>query len=80
MNKVGWLRCESVERGMFSDEVAVVVARSNGSTESHFVPAVEVERSRVRVALRDTGGIVWATLPTNAPVTIPVEKSRVEMK
>jgi len=82
MNKSGWLQCESVERGMFSDEVAVVVPRSNGSTESYFVSVEDVERdrSRVRVALRDTGSVLWATLPTNEPVTIPVSKSRVDMK
>jgi hypothetical protein len=82
MSNSGWLQCEGVERGMFSDEVTVVVSRSNGTTESYFVPATDVQREsqRVRVALRDTGNIMWATLPTNEPVTIPVSKSRVEMK
>jgi hypothetical protein len=82
MEKAAWLRCESVERGMFSDELAVVVARSNGSTESYFVPAkdVERERSRVRVALRETATMVWVTLPTTEPVSIPVSKTRVEMQ
>jgi hypothetical protein len=65
---------------MFSDEVAVVVSRSNGATESYFVPVKDVERDRVRVALRDTGSVLWATLPTNEPVSIPVNKSRVDMK
>ena len=82
MNESAWLQCESVERGMFSDELAVVVSRSNGTTESYFVPVKDVERdrSRVRVALRDTGNVLWATLPTNEPVSIPVNKSRVDMK
>ena len=81
MVKSGWLQCESVDRGMFSDELAVVVSRSNGSTESYFVPArdVERERTRVRVAVRDAGNVIWATLPTNEPVTIPVNKSRVQL-
>jgi hypothetical protein len=82
MNKSGWLRCDSVERGMFSDEVAVVVSRSNGAKESYFVPVQDVERDpgRVRVAIHDSGSLLWATLPTNEPVTIPVSKSLVEMK
>jgi hypothetical protein len=67
---------------MFSDELAVVVSRSNGAVESYFVPVQDVEkdRSRVRVEFRDTGSLLWATLPTNEPVTIPVSKSLVEMK
>ncbi|HSO00599.1 MAG TPA: hypothetical protein VLS89_20045 [Candidatus Nanopelagicales bacterium] len=81
MSGYGWLRCESVECGMFSDELTVVVVRSNGMTESYFVPAVEVERERcrVRVVLRDAGSLLWATLPTSAPVTIHVKKSHVVM-
>src|SRR6185436_15798141 len=82
MDRSAWLQCESVERGMFSDELAVVVSRSNGATESHFVPANEVERerNRVRVALYETGSTLWATLPTSEPVSIPVNKSHVELR
>jgi hypothetical protein len=81
MAKSGWLRCDSVEQGMFSGELAVVVSRRNGAQEAYFVPRAEVEteRSRVRVALHDSGSLLWATLPTAEPVTIPVSKSRVEM-
>ena len=59
MIKSGWLQCESVVRGMFSDELAVVVARSNGAEESYFVPAEDVdrERGRVRVGLRALQGV-----------------------
>jgi hypothetical protein len=76
----GWLRCDSVERGMFSDELAVVVSRSNGAKESYFVPATSVETSsgRVRVGLREVDSLFWATLPTSEPTTIPVNKARVE--
>ena len=70
-----WLKCESVERGMFSDERAVVVARRNGQNESFFVPASEVQGERVRVAVRETAQVVWATLPTAEAATIPVNKS-----
>ena len=64
MTKVGWLQCESIERGMFSDELAVVIRRSNGATESYFVPAQDVERARtrVRVAVREAGNLLWATV------------------
>ncbi len=64
---------------MFSDELAVVISRSNGSVESYFVPAEKVEKrhNRVQVAVRDAGSLVWATLPTPEPVTIPVNRSRI---
>ena len=78
MNKSGWLRCDRVERGMFSDERTVVVTRSNGATESYFVLAQDVQKDRLRVELRDTGNVIWATLPTSEPVSIPVSKSSVE--
>lgn len=85
MTKAAWLKCESVDRGMFSDELAVVVSRRNGSSESYFVPAIEVEKEqrRVRVRLdemvgtrlRDAGPLFWVTLPTPEPVTLAVDKS-----
>ncbi len=75
MVRSGWLQCESVGPGMFSDERSVVVSRRNGATEAHFVPAKEVERDRVRVAVRSAGSLMWATLPTPDPVTIAVNKS-----
>jgi hypothetical protein len=72
----GWLRCESVAPGMFSDECAVVVSRRNGMTEAHFVPAAEVERDRVRVSITATGALLWATLPTPEPVTIAIDETQ----
>lgn len=79
MGKQGWLQCESVERGMFRDELAVVVTRSNGERVSYFVPASDVAREsrRVRVSMREDGALVWATLPTPDHVTIPVARSSV---
>jgi hypothetical protein len=76
----GWLQCDSVRPGMFSDELAVVVSRSNGAKESYFVPAISVERSRnrVEVDLREGESLFWATLPTAEPTTIPVSKTNVE--
>jgi hypothetical protein len=76
----GWLRCESLDRGMFSDELVVTVLLRDGTEESHFVPAehVQRERKRVRVAFHDTGSVMWATLPTPDSSTIPVSKAHVE--
>lgn len=81
MNKQGWLRCESVTRGMFSDELAVVVARSNGTRESFFVPTNDVDSARqcVRVWVHESGSLMWATLPTTDHATIPVTKAGVDL-
>lgn len=81
MSKQGWLQCESVLRGMFSDELAVVVARSNGARESYFVPSKDVDeaRRRVRVGVHEVGSLVWAILPTPDHATIPVARSGVVM-
>ena len=75
----GWLACESVERGMFSDERLVVVQRYSGDAEPYFVPLAEVSESerRVRVQFTLAGQIAWATLPTAQPVTIAVLPSQV---
>lgn len=75
--EVGWLRCESVERGMFSDEKVVVVQRSNGKTEAFFVPSREVHGDTVRIEYAASGALLWATLPTAQPVTIAVLPSKV---
>ena len=80
MTGSGWLQCDGVERGMFSDEVAVVIPRRDGTTESYFVAATDVRDNRLRVSLLDKCGVLWARLPTNEPVTIPVSKSRIQMK
>ena len=79
MVKQGWLRCESVVRGMFSDELAVVVSRVNGTKESYFVPSEDVDQAqgRVRVGVRDDGSLLWVTLPTPDRTIIPVAKSGV---
>jgi hypothetical protein len=81
MVQQGWLRCESVVRGMFSDELAVVVVRSNGTQESYFVPADQVDQQQnlVRVGLRESNSFFWATLPTPDRATIPVSKLGVRM-
>lgn len=81
LGKQGWLQCEKVVRGMFSDELAVVVKRSNGEQVSYFVPMQDVdkEQGRVRVSVREVDSFLWATLPTPYHDTIAVEKSSVVM-
>ena len=77
----GWLQCALLP-GMFSHELTVVVARSNGAEESHFVPLQDIdqEHSRVRVGLKIAADAqVWATLPTPDHVVIPVPRENVVM-
>ncbi|MBI3820632.1 MAG: hypothetical protein HY286_18240 [Planctomycetes bacterium] len=72
-----WLSCEQIVRGNFKDEVVIIVKLRDGSIVSYFVPAEDVERNekKVRVSVRDSGEITWATLPTSEPVTIPIERT-----
>ena len=81
MVKQGWLRCVDVVRGMFSDELAVVVRKYNGDEVSFFVPLIDVDEARehVRVAVREADTVLWATLPTPYHDTIPVAKSCVTL-
>jgi hypothetical protein len=66
---------------MFRDELAVVIANSNGVQESYFVPAKDVDQqlNRVRVRVHETESLTWATLPTPDGATISVAKSGVTM-
>ncbi len=77
MTQNAWLKCESIAPGMFSDEVAIVVQRSNGQSVAHFVPkdAVEENKSRVLVEVVNRSGVNLATLPTAQPSVIPVRAS-----
>jgi hypothetical protein len=80
MTRDAWLHVDSVQHGMFRDELAVVVSRTNGTKESFFVPADAVEQTKrlVRVLVRDADNFVWVTLPTSEPNTIPVSKKLIE--
>lgn len=76
----GWLQCALLP-GMFSDELTVIVARSNGTEESHFVPLqwIDQAHSRVRVGLKVANAQLWATLPTPDHVVIPVPRENIVM-
>lgn len=74
-----WLKC-SVERGMFSDELAVTYPADGVALTSVFVPLTEVRgtpgglgRVRVRVA-RGTNATL-AILPTSYQDSIPVAEA-----
>ena len=75
----GWLSCESVEPGMFSDELLVAVKRANGKLAFEWVPKSKVREGtrQVSVEIGDAGDLVWATLPTPQPMTIAVRPSQV---
>lgn len=81
MSKQGWLQCTSVVRGMFRDELAVVVSGGKGVELSYFVPSKDVDQQhcRVRVDVSQTGTQLWVTLPTPEQTTIPVPRSDVLM-
>jgi hypothetical protein len=74
MTRKAWLKCARVDAGMFSDELSVVVARSDGFEESFLVPKqavkVQARELEVEVVQREQGS--WATLPTEYPAFIPV--------
>ncbi len=82
MTKTVWLKCDVVTNGMFSDEVTVVVSKSNGTQESFFVPAKDVRQKEhlIRVEAKNAGSFYWATLPTSEGTTIPVDSTRIEIK
>jgi len=67
-----FLKC-TVKDGMFSDEVVVSVTRTDGETESFFVPAGAVDRrkGRMRVWVREVkpGRTLIASIPTCEPST-----------
>lgn len=72
-----WLRCQEVTSGMFSDELAVAVQRSDGEALSYFVPreSVEIKRQLVRVDVYTQGAVTWAMLPSAQPEIISVNQS-----
>ncbi len=75
MSRKAWLRCTRVNAGMFSDELSVVITRSDGIVESFLVPkhAVKVQERELEVEIVQRGQRSWATLPTDYPTFIPVK-------
>ena len=80
MQKKAWLDCKSVSPGMFSDELTIVLDRFNGQEESFFVPEKKVIGNRLQVLVENKESISWATLPTEQPFLIPINKSCIHYK
>lgn len=71
-----WLRCEIV-KGMFSDEVTIVVQSHDGEVISAFVPKDRVEEKESRVSVRvfeDKCG-KFAVLPNESQTVISIKES-----
>ncbi|MCA8920793.1 MAG: hypothetical protein KDD82_03225 [Planctomycetes bacterium] len=72
------LKC-TVNKGMFSDEVAVTVTRLDGGKESFFVPRetlVEGDRGLLRVKVRqDTAATMIASIPSGDPSSVLAVRS-----
>lgn len=74
MTRKARLKCARVDAGMFSDELSVVVARSDGIEESFLVPkqAVNEQDQKLEVEVVQREQESWAALPTDYPSFIPV--------
>ncbi len=74
MSKKAWLKCASVSKGMFSDELCVGVMRSDGIEEWFIVPkqAVKEKEKELEVEVTQREQCSWATLPTDYSAFVPV--------
>src|SRR5271156_4517192 len=76
--KQSWLECQ-LDRGMFSDEMAVTYPPDGPVLCSVFVPASDVRgqpgtKGKVRVIIVKRQGKVLAALPTSERTIVPVEE------
>ena len=74
-----WLRC-GILKGMFSDEMVVVIKTPSGEEASFFVPKQQVrgdinESGRVMVRTFKQGTRAWAVIPNDSQSIIPVDES-----
>ena len=69
-----WLKCKII-KGMFSDEVTVLVCTRSGEDISVFVPKnfAEEPRSRVKVVVTEQSGRNFAVLPNDTQTVIDVK-------
>ena len=75
-----WLRCR-IDRGMFSDELTVIVTAANGEPMSVFIPREFVQgnapgEGRVRVRIVREDQFAWAVLPDDNQTQLPIGASR----
>ena len=74
-----WLKC-SLLRGMFSDEMVVVIKTLSGEESSFFVPRQQVRGEvgkigQVMVRTFEQGAHPWAVIPNDSQSMIPVDES-----
>ena len=82
MNEL-WMRCKVV-KGMFSDELTVLVKTLSGDDVSVFVPRDRVQgqvdhEGRVKVRSFESEAKLWAVLPNESQTVIPVEAGQLLM-
>ncbi len=74
-----WLRCE-VRKGMFSDELVVVITSVTGEATAFFVPRERVEGDksdgRVRVRAFSEHSRAWAVVPNETQTVVAVDESQ----
>lgn len=75
-----WLNCE-ITKGMFSDEVTVVIRAHDGEKVAAFVPRDRVdghveERGRVKVRVFENVGRRFAVLPNESQTVVDVDDSQ----
>ena len=74
-----WLKCRIV-KGMFSDELTVVIRSQDGEAISAFVPKDRVEgkveaAGRVKVRVFESTGQKFAVLPNENQTVISIDES-----
>jgi hypothetical protein len=77
-----WLLCKIV-KGMFSDELAVLVRTTSGEEVSVFVPRDRVqgsvdEEGRVKIRSFEAQSKLWAVLPNETQTVIPVDAGQLQ--
>lgn len=71
---IRWLRCVSIDDGMFSNERTIEIKTRGRREQCFLVPLSEldVQKSAVRVKAYLYEGGMWALVPTPQPETIPI--------
>jgi hypothetical protein len=74
-----WLKC-TIEKGMFSDEMTIIVQTRTGETVSVFVPKESTQVApggigQVKVHVAETSGHTMAVLPDEHQSVVDVDAS-----
>lgn len=77
MTRTAWLKCQSINVGMFSDEFLVVIKTADGEQASFFVPKefVKTDESLIQVKTTsyDRMPEYLVTIPTSQPEVISID-------